>query len=103
MFFRKNKNNLEIMSGHVCTQVIYEEEYDLDLTVEELHAYNCLVYYVEKEIPESAHRLSELSSANFEIRVLQAHYAAWLIESNFYTGIEKAVADSLLEKLKTIF
>lgn len=103
MFFRKKEDNLEILSGHVSTKIIYEEEYDLDLTAEEMHAYNCLVYYVEKEIPESVHRLSELSSANFEIRVLQAHYAAWLIESNFYTGIEKVVADSLLEKLKTIF
>ncbi|MBE7087170.1 MAG: hypothetical protein E7369_02585 [Clostridiales bacterium] len=79
--------------------IIYEPIFELDLSVEELHAFNCLIY----SNPGSEERLEELTADRTDISVLQAHYSAWLIESKSYTGISEDVAQALLKKLKKLF
>ena len=94
MFFRKGTAE----NSGTTVKVVYEERFNLDLTVDEIHAWNCLIY----SNPEQS-RLREFYAGNTEVSVLQAHYAAWLIESKLYTGIPDAVADSLLKKVKKFF
>ena len=71
-------------------------ETEIDLTIEELHAYNCLIFSNEN----ACKYLWVLTADSASINVCQAHYAAWLIESKSYTGIKEDVADSLLKKLQ---
>ena len=96
MFFRKER---EEESPYSINCIVEQPKYALELTVEEMHAYNCLIYSNEN----AGTRLKEFTARDTSVTVLQAHYAAWLIESKSYTGIDDNVALSLLEKLRENF